>query len=99
MTLPAALVGGGDLFAMVVRDDSMIEAAIRDGDIAVVRRQAFAEPGDIVAAMVEGEPTVKVYRTARDGRVELVPRNPRYEVISADDAVILGAVVCVLRRV
>jgi repressor LexA len=98
LTLPSTLVGHGTLFALNVKGDSMIEAAICDGDIVVVRQQAVADNGDIVAAMIEGEATVKVYRT-RDGRVELVPRNPRYEVISADDAVILGKVVCVLRRV
>jgi repressor LexA len=86
------------LFALNVKGDSMIEAAICDGDVVVVRQQDVAENGDIVAAMIEGEATVKVYRT-RDGRVELVPRNPRYEVIPAEHAVILGKVVCVLRRV
>ncbi|HKD96762.1 MAG TPA: S24 family peptidase, partial [Micromonosporaceae bacterium] len=80
LTLPASLVGHGELFALKVRGDSMIEAAIRDGDLVVVRRQEVADTGDIVAAMVEGEATVKMYRT-RDGRVELVPRNPAYEVI------------------
>ena len=76
----------------------MIEAAICDGDVVIVRQQSVAENGDIVAAMIEGEATVKAYRT-RDGRVELVPRNPLYEVICAEHAVLLGKVVCVLRRV
>ncbi|MER6590342.1 transcriptional repressor LexA [Micromonospora purpureochromogenes] len=98
LTLPRALIGHGTLFALIVKGDSMIEAAICDGDVVVVRQQVVAENGDIVAAMIEGEATVKVYRT-RDGRVELVPRNPLYEVISAEHAVILGKVVCVLRRV
>jgi repressor LexA len=98
LTLPSTLVGHGTLFALNVKGDSMIEAAICDGDVVVVRQQDVAENGDIVAAMIEGEATVKVYRT-RDGRVELVPRNPRYEVIPAEHAVILGKVVCVLRRV
>jgi repressor LexA len=98
LALPSTLVGHGTLFALNVRGDSMIEAAICDGDVVVVRQQDVAENGDIVAAMIECEATVKVYRT-RDGRVELVPRNPRYEVIPAEHAVILGKVVCVLRRV
>ncbi|GAA0745309.1 hypothetical protein Drose_19755 [Dactylosporangium roseum] len=63
----------------------------------VVRQQSVAENGDIVAAMLDGEATVKVYRT-RDGHVELVPRNTAYDVIPADDAVVLGKVVCILRR-
>ncbi|MEU8156109.1 transcriptional repressor LexA [Micromonospora sp. NPDC048986] len=98
LALPRALVGHGTLFALMVKGDSMIEAAICDGDVVIVRQQAVAENGDIVAAMIEGEATVKAYRTC-DGRVELVPRNPFYEVISAEHAVILGKVVCVLRRV
>jgi repressor LexA len=97
LTLPSALVGHGTLFALKVKGDSMIEAAICEGDVVVVRQQDVAENGDIVAAMLEGEATVKVYRT-RDGRVELVPRNPLYEVIPAEHAVILGKVVCVIRR-
>lgn len=97
LTLPSSLVGHGTLFALRVRGDSMIEAAICDGDIVVVRQQANADNGDIVAAMIEGEATVKMYR-ARHGRVELVPRNPVYDVINAEHATILGKVVSVLRR-
>ncbi len=66
--------------------------------MVVVRRQAVAENGDIVAAMIDGEATVKVYR-ACGGRVELVPRSLRYEVIFPEDVVILGKIVCVFRRV
>lgn len=98
LTLPAAMVGHGTLFALNVKGDSMIEAAICDRDVVVVRQQAVAENGDIVAAMIDGDATVKVYRT-RAGRIELVPRNPLYDVIPAEHAVILGKVVCVLRRV
>lgn len=101
LTLPTTLVGRGTLFALRVRGDSMIEAAIRDGDIVVVRQQPSADDGDIVAAMLEGaagpEATVKVYRT-RHGHVELVPRNPRYEAIPGEQAAVLGKVVAVLRR-
>jgi repressor LexA len=64
----------------------------------VVRQQQVAETGDIVAAMLDGEATVKVYRD-QHGRVELVPRNDRYAVIPGDRATILGKVVCVLRKV
>jgi repressor LexA len=98
LTLPTTLVGHGTLFALHVKGDSMIEAAICDGDIVVVRQQAVAENGDIVAAMIDGEATVKSYRS-RDGHIELVPRNPAYDVIPGDDATILGKVVAVLRRV
>ncbi|MEU1813481.1 transcriptional repressor LexA [Micromonospora aurantiaca (nom. illeg.)] len=97
LSLPAAMVGRGRLFALRVRGDSMIEAAIADGDVIVVRQQAVADNGDTVAALIDGEATVKVYR-ARDGRVELVPRNPLYPVIPGDQATILGKVICVLHR-
>ena len=97
LTLPVSLVGHGQLFALRVRGDSMVDAAICDGDLVVVRQQQVAENGDIVAAMIDGEATVKALRLS--GRlVELVPRNPAYEVIPGDQAVILGKVVTVLRR-
>ncbi len=97
LTLPQSLVGHGTLFALKVKGDSMIEAAICDGDTVVVRQQQVADNGDIVAAMIDGEATVKVLR--RNGRhIELVPCNPAYDVIPGDDAVILGKVVTVLRR-
>ncbi|MDG4795223.1 transcriptional repressor LexA [Micromonospora sp. WMMD1082] len=97
LALPAELVGRGTLFALRVRGDSMIEAAITDGDFIVVRQQAVADNGDLVAAMIDGEATVKQYRT-RDGGIDLVPRNPRYPVLPGDHATILGKVVCILHR-
>jgi len=98
LNLPASLVGQGSLFALRVRGDSMIDAAICDGDLVVVRQQQVADSGEIVAALLGEEATVKVLRRTGD-RVELVPRNPAYDVIPGDDAVILGKVVSVLRRV
>ncbi|MBO2457987.1 transcriptional repressor LexA [Actinomadura sp. LCR2-06] len=98
LSLPRELVGRGNVFALWVRGDSMIEAAICDGDTVVVRQQPEAHSGQIVAAMIDGEATVKVYRR-RDGHVLLEPRNPAYEVIDGDRAVILGIVVSVLRSV
>lgn len=97
LVLPISLVGRGTMFALRVRGDSMIEAAICDGDTVVVRQQPVAQSGDIVAALLDGEATIKTYRV-RGGRVELVPQNPLYEVIPGDGAVILGKVTCVLRR-
>ncbi|PWI13191.1 repressor LexA [Streptomyces sp. Act143] len=95
-SLPRQVVGEGDLFALTVSGDSMIEAAICDGDIVTVRRQDSADHGDIVAALLEDEATVKVLRR-QDGRVWLMPRNPAYEPIPGDQAQILGKVVGVLR--
>ena len=98
LTLPRELTGRGSVFGLRVRGDSMIEAAICDGDIVVIRQQQEAHSGQIVAAMIDGEATVKVYRR-RNGHVYLEPRNPEYAVIDGDDAVILGTVVSVLRSV
>ena len=96
LRLPRGLTGRGTVFALRVRGDSMVDAAICDGDTVVVRRQQEAHSGQIVAAMIDGEATVKVYRR-RDGHVLLEPRNPAYEVIDGDRAAVLGVVVSVLR--
>jgi repressor LexA len=96
--LPRELVGEGTLFMLKVAGDSMVEAAICDGDWVVVRQQPTAENGEIVAAMIDGEATVKTYKR-RDGHVWLMPHNPAYEPIPGDDATVLGRVVSVLRRV
>ncbi len=95
--LPRELVGNGTLFLLRVVGDSMIDAAIADGDWVVVRQQANADNGDIVAAMIDGEATVKTYQR-RDGRVWLLPHNEAYEPIPGDEAVILGRIVTVLRK-
>ncbi|MEU4563317.1 transcriptional repressor LexA [Actinoplanes sp. NPDC023936] len=97
LTVSAGMVGHGTFFALNVKGDSMIDAAICDGDVVVVRQQPVAENGDIVAAMIEGEATVKVLRR-RASRVELVPRNPLFPIIPGDEATVLGKVVCVIRR-
>lgn len=96
--LPVELVGNGDLFLLRVRGESMIDAAILDGDWVAVRKQPDAEDGEIVVAMIDGDATVKTLRRA-DGRVLLMPQNPVYPPIPADKARILGKVVSVLRRV
>ncbi|HEV2783160.1 MAG TPA: transcriptional repressor LexA [Actinophytocola sp.] len=95
--LPKEIVGEGSLFLLRVAGDSMIDAAIADGDWVVVRQQPTAENGDIVAAMIEGEATVKTFKR-RDGHVWLLPHNDAYEPIPGDAATILGKVVAVLRR-
>ncbi|HEX6499580.1 MAG TPA: transcriptional repressor LexA [Micromonosporaceae bacterium] len=97
--LPRELVGEGELFLLQVKGDSMIEAAICDGDWVVVRQQPTANNGDIVAALLDGEATVKAYRRQPDGHVLLMPRNPLFEPIPGDEATIMGRVVAVLRRI
>jgi len=96
MPLPRTLVGKGELFMLKVVGESMIDAAICDGDWVVVRQQSTAENGEIVAAMLDEEATVKVFRQ-RDGHTWLLPRNSNFEPIVGDHAQILGKVVAVLR--
>ena len=96
--LPKELVGDGDLFLLRVKGDSMIDAAICDGDYVVVRAGRAAENGSIVAALLEDEATVKTLRQ-RDGHTWLMPHNPAYEPIDGDRAVVMGTVVAVLRKV
>jgi repressor LexA len=96
--LPRQLVGRGELFMLKVVGESMIDAAICDGDWVVVRSQKTAENGEIVAAMLDGEATVKVLRQ-RDGHTWLLPRNSAFEPILGDDAQVLGKVVAILRAV
>jgi repressor LexA len=99
--LPKELVGDGNLIALRVAGDSMIGAAIADGDWVVVRRESDVENGDIVAATIDGievEGTVKTFKRA-NGHIWLLPHNPVYTPIPGDDAVIVGKVVAVLRRV
>lgn len=96
--LPKQLVGEGTLFLLEVSGDSMIEAAICNGDFVVVRQQPSADNGDIVAALIEDEATVKTFKRT-DGQVWLLPHNPAYSPIDGNQASILGKVVAVLRRV
>jgi repressor LexA len=96
--LPKALVGDGTLFMLKVVGDSMVDAAIADGDWVVVRQQQDAENGEIVAAMIDGDATVKTLQR-REGHVWLMPHNEAYSPINGDEATILGRVVSVLRKV
>ncbi|MFC6259260.1 transcriptional repressor LexA, partial [Kocuria oceani] len=96
LALPRQLVGHGELFMLRVKGDSMIDAAICDGDWVVVRRQSAADNGDIVAALLDDEATVKTFRQ-RDGHTWLLPQNTRYEPILGDHATVMGKVVSVLR--
>lgn len=95
-TLPKQLVGEGELYMLEVSGDSMIDAAICDGDWVVIRRQHVAENGQIVAAMLDGEATVKTFKRDKD-HVWLLPHNQAYEPILGDHAEILGRVVSVMR--
>jgi repressor LexA len=98
LPLPESFVGKGELFMLQVRGDSMIDLAICDGDYVVIRSQKTAEKGEIVAAMIDGEATVKSW-SKKDGYFWLLPANDDFTPIPADDAIILGKVTAVLRSV
>mgnify|MGYP001806194643 CR=1 FL=1 len=96
--LPRELVGEGSLFLLKVVGESMVDAAICDGDWVVIRQQNVADNGDIVAAMIDGEATVKTFKRT-SGQVWLMPHNPAFDPIPGNDAAILGKVVTVLRKI
>ncbi|NVN50200.1 transcriptional repressor LexA [Mycolicibacterium hippocampi] len=96
--LPRELVGEGSLFLLKVVGESMVDAAICDGDWVVVRQQNVADNGDIVAALIDGEATVKTFKRTR-GQVWLMPHNPAFDPIPGNDAAILGKVVTVIRKI
>jgi len=94
--LPKQVVGDGELFLLKVKGESMINAAICNDDWVVIRQQPVAENGEVVAAMIDGEATVKTFKRDRD-HVWLMPANEAFEPIVGDDAQILGRVVAILR--
>ena len=96
--LPRQIVGEGTLFLLRVVGDSMVDAAICDGDWVVVRQQPAANNGDIVAALLDNEATVKTFKRT-DGKLWLLPHNPAFSPIDGDHATILGKVTAVLRRI
>ncbi|MEY4206343.1 MAG: hypothetical protein RL255_180 [Actinomycetota bacterium] len=96
--LPATLVGEGELFMLKVVGDSMVDAAICDGDYVVIRSQKDCNKGEIVAAMIDGEATVKTF-SKKDGHIWLLPANDAYSPINGDNCEILGKVTAVLRSV
>ena len=98
MPLPASIVGSGELFMLKVVGESMIDAAICDGDYVVIRSQKTVEKGEICAAMIDGEATVKTF-TKKDGHIWLMPANPAFKPINGDECEILGKVTAVLRSV
>jgi repressor LexA len=96
LPLPESLVGKGDLFMLKVKGESMINAAICDGDYVVIRQQKDANNGEIVAAMIDGEATVKTF-SRKGGHIWLLPANDDFAPIDGDNCEILGKVTAVLR--
>jgi repressor LexA len=93
--LPRDMVGHGNVFAVRVAGDSMVDANIFDGDCLVVRQQADAVNGDIVAALLGDEGVVKTFRRT-ENHVWLMPENPSYDPIPGDGCRIMGKVVATL---
>ena len=96
LPLPESLVGKGDLFMLKVKGESMINAAICDGDLVVIRQQKDANNGEIVAAMIDGEATVKTF-SRKGGHIWLLPANDDFAPIDGDTCEVLGIVTAVLR--
>ena len=96
--LPETLVGKGNLYMLQVVGESMIDAAICDGDYVVIREQKDCNNGEIVAAMIDGEATVKTFQR-NNGHIWLLPANPAFEPINGDNCEILGKVTAVMRSV
>jgi repressor LexA len=98
--LPRDLVGEGTLFMLRVRGESMLQAGVFPGDLVVIRQQPSVEQGEMCAAMIDGEATVKFFRRTRSGEVFLDPANDGYAPIPVppdSDATIIGRVTAVLR--
>ena len=98
VSLPVSMFGKGDFYILRAKGDSMVDAAICDGDYVVVREQNSAVNGDIVAALLDDEATVKTFRKDH-GHVWLIPHNPAYSPIDGTHAEIMGKVVTVLRKI
>lgn len=87
---------GTDCFVLNVRGDSMIEAGIQEGDYVIVRRQAHAENGDIVVALIDDEATIKRFKKTQD-KIVLEAANPKYPPIITQDVLVLGKVIGLFR--
>ncbi len=96
LSFPKSMVGSGEHFGLHVHGDSMIDEGIFDGDIAIIRKQNTASQGEIIAAMIEEEATLKTFKL-KDDKVHLIPANEAYNTIIAEDIVILGKLSAVFR--
>ncbi len=97
LSFPAPAFSGGDFFALKVKGDSMIDEGIHDGDIAIIKKQNTAQNGDIVAALIEDEATLKIFKKA-GGKINLIPANSAYRPIVVDAVEVLGRLAGVFRK-
>ncbi len=97
LSFPSSMFSKGEYFALNVRGDSMIEGGINDGDIAIIKSQNTADNGDIIAALVDEEATLKKFQ--KEGKkVLLVPENSNYKPIVPDNLTILGKLSAIFRN-
>jgi len=97
LSFPKSMFRSGDYFALHVKGDSMIEGGINDGDIAIIKKQNNCNNGDIVAALLEDEATLKRLKIAGNKAV-LMPENAAYQPIVAENIAIMGKLVALFRK-
>ena len=96
LSFPKDMFKAGEYFALKVKGDSMIDGGIYDGDIAVIKKQNTANNGDIVAALIDEEATLKEFHKTSDS-VKLLPKNTKYKPIISRDVSIMGKLAAVFR--
>jgi len=96
--IPVDFLGNGEFFILTVSGDSMIEAGINDGDYVIIRKQNHCQNGDIVAALLEDEATIKRFYKEKDW-IRLQPENSSMDPIIASDVVIVGKLVGLYRKI
>lgn len=98
VSLPTAIFGTGDFFILHASGESMIEAGIDDGDLVVVRKQAYADEGDIIVALVDGQNTLKrFYHDKKNKKIILHPENKLMQDILVDNCYIQGVACNVIK--
>mgnify|MGYP000025349360 FL=1 len=98
VSLPTAIFGKGDFFILRASGDSMIEAGIDDGDLVVIRKQVFADDGDIIVALVDNQNTLKrLYHDNKNKKIILHPENKRLKDIVVDECAIQGVACHVIK--
>lgn len=97
LSFPTSMFGKGDHFALQIRGDSMIDGGIYDGDIAIIKKQNTANNGEIIAALLEEEATLKRFKKSGN-KIQLIPENTAYKPIVVNDVTILGKLTAVFRK-
>ncbi|HNW27646.1 MAG TPA: transcriptional repressor LexA [Spirochaetota bacterium] len=97
LSFPRSMFRSGEYFALNVKGDSMTGGGIYDGDIAIIKKQNTANNGEIIAALLTDEATLKRLKVSGN-KVQLLPDNPAYEPIIADNVTILGKLIALFRK-